>query len=215
MSSNQRSTRSQPAAALLLLLAAATPALARAEDPYRPLREGAKKIKTLRASFEQRKSIPILVKPLISRGKFAYAAPASARWEYVSPLRAVTLVHQGDVSRLVQREGKLVPDAATDLRAMKVVLEQMTAWMAGRFDGGDKAFSAMLAPGPPAVVTLTPRDKALARFIRKVRLTFSDTPGVVREVRIEESGEAVTTLTFSDVKVNEKLPDDTFQRPAR
>jgi len=32
---------------------------------------------------------------------------------------------------------------------------------------------------------------------------------------VRESGAAVTTLTFSRVKVNKRLPDDAFTRPAR
>ena len=203
---------------LALLIVLLLPATATA-DPSRDrrweaLRQGAKGIKTLKASFKQRKSLKILKRPLVSRGSFFFKAPSSVRWEYRSPIRTLSLVHQGKVRRYTwSSEGKPVKDSAGSVEAMRTVLEQISGWLAGRFDA-DGVFSARLGPGEAPVVLLEPSKKELSRFIKRVELRFSDRPGVVKSVLIVESVRASTELIFEDVQVNAELPDQLFEKVA-
>jgi outer membrane lipoprotein carrier protein len=197
---------------LSLLLVSPAAADPKRDKRWQALAKGAASIKTLKATFKQRKSLKILKRPLVSRGSFYFKAPSSVRWEYRSPIRTLSLVHQGKVRRYTwSSAGKPVKDSAGSVEAMRTVLEQISGWLAGRFDA-DGVFAARLGPGEPLVVILEPNKKELSRFIKRVELRFSDRPGVVKSVLIVESARASTELSFEDVKVNGELPARLFTK---
>lgn len=196
-------------ASLLSVPVAAEPAK---DKRWEILRKGAAGIKTLKATFKQKKSLKILTKPLVSRGSFYFKAPSSVRWEYSSPIRTLSLVHRGKVRRYTwSSAGKPVKDSAGSVEAMRTVLEQISGWLAGRFDA-DGVFNARLGGGDKPVVLLEPNKKELTRFIQRVELHFSDKPGVVKSVLIVENARASTELLFADVEVNADLPERLFKQ---
>lgn len=206
-------------ALILAIIASLLPATARAEPPadkrWEALRKGATGIRSLKASFKQLKSLKILAKPLVSEGSFYFKAPSSVRWEYHSPIRTLSLVHRGKVRRYTwSSDGKPVKDTAGSVEAMRTVLEQISGWLAGRFDA-DGVFKARLGPGEKPVVILEPNKKELTRFIQRVELRFSSRPGVVESVLIVESPRASTELIFADVEVNTALAEDLFSKVSR
>lgn len=72
---------------LLLLFLTVAPIGAWADD-FARLRKDSARVSTISADFVQKKSMKILSKPLVSEGKFYFAAPDSIRWEYSKPLKA-------------------------------------------------------------------------------------------------------------------------------
>lgn len=184
-----------------------------AEDPLAEMRRGAASLKTLQARFVQHKQLRILKKPLVSTGQFAFKAPGSVRWEYQTPLRTLSIIHDGKVQRFIKSsDGVWAADSAGSAPAMRVVLEQITGWMAGRFVE-DEAFEARAGDPKERLLILTPRSQELARFIQRVEIRFSSQPGVVQSVRIVEGKDASTLITFEDVKVNGPLPARLFEGP--
>src|SRR5450759_4746563 len=125
-----------------------------AADNFDQLRKDAAKIKTIQARFVQKKSMKILSKPLISQGLFYYVAPDSFRWEYLKPLKSVVIVHKGDTKRYISSGGKMIEDKTGGVQAMKIVLNEIAAWMSGKFDQ-NPSFAATLKEGAATEITLT------------------------------------------------------------
>jgi outer membrane lipoprotein-sorting protein len=197
-------------AALLGLLASSPNARA---DEWKELRQDVKAIAALRARFVQTKALAILLRPLVSRGGFAFRAPGSIRWEYETPVRTVTLIHRGKVKRFVRGpDGKLVADTAAGLEAMRAVTEQLSTWLSGEFEKS-KLFQARLEKGPPLRVVLVPREAAMARYIRRVVLEFSARRGVLDSLTLVEGPRATTVIKFEKVALNPSLPDKLFEEP--
>jgi outer membrane lipoprotein carrier protein len=196
--------------ALVLVLLCSCPVVR--GDDWEPLRNATASIKTLSADFVQEKHLKILVKPLVSRGRFRFAAPGSVRWEYLEPIRTATLVHRGRIQRFVfsKREGKFLQDMSATVEALRVVMEKLTGWMAGRFEQDD-AFDAELSPGERPLVTLKPKSKEMSRMIERVEIQFSDRPGVVSSVKIVESPDSSTLIRFENVAVNEEIDIRLFE----
>ncbi|TFH40026.1 MAG: outer membrane lipoprotein carrier protein LolA, partial [Chrysiogenales bacterium] len=94
------------------------------------------------------------------------------------------------------------------LQSMRVVLQEITMWMKGSFDANPD-FTPTLRPG--RVIVLTPKKKSMSEFIRRIELRLSTEPGVIRSVVIYESESSYTLLDFSQVRLNEKLPDALFR----
>jgi outer membrane lipoprotein-sorting protein len=197
------------------LLAVCGGGAARAEQ-WEKLRAAAERVRTVSARFVQHKKLAMLARPIESRGRFYFEAPASIRWEYSSPVKTVLLLHRGKAARYVwsRADKEMVKDAAGSAQAMRIVLDKISTWLAGRFHD-DPSFVARLEPGPPVKVTLVPREKAMADIIQQVELTLSDRANVVEQVIIVESARASTVIRFEQVKINEELDDRVFTAPER
>jgi len=179
-------------------------------DNFDQLRKDAANIKTIKASFVQKKSMKILAKPLISQGLFYYATPDSFRWEYLKPLRSVVIANKGDTKRYIASGGKMIEDKTGGVQAMKIVLNEIAAWMSGKFDQ-NRSFTATLKEGAYTEITLTPVEKNMGGMIEKIKITLSKKEKAVKSVKIIESANAFTQIDFSDVQINKVISDKTFQ----
>lgn len=190
---------------LLLVL----PAGARADD-FEKLRREASRIRTLSADFVQTKTMKILSRPLVSEGKFYYAAPSSIRWEYFKPLKSIVISDQGKTKRYMASGGKMIEDKSGGVQAMKIVLDEVAGWMSGRFTG-NPSFLATLEEGPEPRILLTPVGKSMAGMIEKIEITVSRRDASVKTVRIVESAAAQTLIEFRQVAINKEINPSVFQ----
>ena len=176
-------------------------------DSWDAIRAAAANVHAIRADFVQEKHLPMLAHPLISHGKLYYQRPDSLRWEYTEPVRSVLLMHAGEARRFVAVDGKLVPDAGMRLEAMQFVMPEISGWLGGRFQD-NAMFAATLEAGNR--IQLVPRDAGMAKVIQRIELTLADQPGVIKTVRIFESEDAYTTMTFVNTTVNPQLDPRIF-----
>ena len=175
------------------------------------LREGAAKIKTIEAGFTQEKHLAILVKPLVSKGRFYYQAPDRIRWEYLDPIKSVMLMDKDRADYYLWSDGRWNKEAGQSAQVRQVIMDEIAAWMSGRFDQ-TKGFEAVFIPGPPARIVLNP-EKEMKGFIEKIEITLSSIPGVIESVEVAEGEDARTIIRFSDVKVNKELKAGVFEKP--
>jgi outer membrane lipoprotein-sorting protein len=179
-------------------------------DNFEQLRKDAANIKTIKARFVQNKSMKILSKPLVSEGRFYYIAPDSFRWEYLKPLKSIVIVHKGETKRYISSGGKMIEDKTGGVQAMKIVLNEITAWMSGKFDQ-NPSFTATLKEGEYTQITLTPIGKSMAGMIEKIIITISKKDAAVKSVKIIESENSLTRIDFNDAVINKVIPESTFQ----
>ena len=179
-------------------------------DSFEQLRKDSANIKTIQARFVQKKFMKILAKPLISEGRFYYAAPDSFRWEYLKPLRSAVITYKGDTRRYILSSGKMIEDKAGGMQAMKIVLGEVTGWMSGKFDQ-NPSFAATLKEGTNTQITLTPVGKSMSGMIEKIEITVSKKAAVVKSVKIIENANAFTQIDFTDVEINKVISSSVFQ----
>ena len=180
-------------------------------DSFEQLRKESANIKTIQASFVQKKFMKILTKPLISEGLFYYIAPDSFRWEYLKPLRSVVIVHKGETRRYTASGGKMIEDKSGGAQAMKIVLSEVTGWMSGKFDQ-NPSFTATLKEGTnTTLITLKPVGKSMSGMIEKIEITISQKAATVKSVKIIESANASTLIDFTNVEVNKAISRSVFQ----
>lgn len=165
------------------------------------------KIESLSATFIQEKRMEILVKPLVSTGRFYYRAPHCLRWEYLSPFRSVLLMKDGAARRFVDSGGKMVEDSSMRLEGIRLVMEDISKWLMGDFS--HNSTFAVETPAPDRV-TLLVKEVAISRFIEKIEIALSDKPGVIDAVTIFESQNSSTEIRFENVEVNPELKDTLF-----
>lgn len=194
---------------VLLIWLMCLPASVRADD-FEQLRRDSARISTISADFVQKKFMKILARPLISEGKFYYAAPDSIRWEYSKPIKSVVISGRGNTKRYIASGGKMVEDKTGGAQAMKIVLDEVAGWMSGKFDS-NPSFTATLKEGPSTQITLTPVGKSMAGMIEKIEITVSRKDAAVKSVRIVESITAETRIDFQQVVINKGIHPSVFQ----
>jgi outer membrane lipoprotein-sorting protein len=194
------------AAAFALSGAAAT---VHADDTLEKMRAAAEKISSISGDFIQEKHMPILARPLVADGYFAYQRPSSLRWEYRKPLQSVLLLHDGSVNRYIHTEKGWQEDAAANLQSMDFILQEISSWLNGRFED-NPLFDAAI--GKDKTVILTPKDKSMDQFIRRIELVMADQPGVMKQVTIFEGEDAFTRFTFVDPHINDKISPSAFRK---
>ncbi len=179
-------------------------------DGFDQLRKDAARIKTISADFAQKKSLKILAKPLISEGRFFYAAPDALRWEYLKPLKSLVLSSNGATRRFLMSGGKMVEDTTGSAAAMKIVLDEVAVWMSGRFDA-NPSFRATLSEGAQTTIELVPQEKGLADMMQKIEIVVSRKDAAIRSVTIVESASAQTRIDFTNVVINAEIDPSVFR----
>jgi outer membrane lipoprotein-sorting protein len=179
-------------------------------DDFEQLRKDSARIQTISADFVQKKFMKILSKPLISEGKFYYAAPSSIRWEYSKPIKSVVISGKGNTKRYIASGGKMIEDKTGSAQAMKIVLDEVGGWMNGKFNS-NPSFTATVKEGPSTQITLTPVSKGMAGMIEKIEITVSRKDTSVKSVRIVESASAETRIDFQHVVINKEIHPSLFQ----
>lgn len=178
-------------------------------DTWDGIRGAAEQVATLSAEFEQAKHLPILARPLVSRGVFYFRKPDSLRWEYREPVRSILLLNKAKL-RVYRQSGEgLKEESGAGLQTMQFVMAEITDWFKGRFDNS-RIFKARLAAG--GKIVLQPKDPAFAKVIQKIELQLAGQPGVIESVVIYESPDSFTRLTFEKTTLNADIPEELFRR---
>ena len=181
-------------------------------DDWAKIENVAKNIKSISAKFTQEKHMKILVRPLISEGRFYFTASNSLRWEYLSPVRSILLLDKGRGKSYIQGKSGLVEDTRSKAQAMDIVLQMITAWLNGRFHD-DPNFEARLVKGETDKIILTPKDKSLAGIISSIELQISSAEARINSVKISESRDSYTLILFKDVEHNAKIDEKFYRQP--
>lgn len=194
---------------MLVLLMCAVLCLAWA-DSWEGIRSAASGITSIQAEFEQQKHLPILTKPLVSKGVFYYRTPNSLRWEYRSPVQSILVMHNGRIHRWIKdsQTQNFRQESGASLDAMQVVFGEITQWLAGKFDE-NPLFAASIEPGYKII--LTPKQKEMGTVLQRIEVELDAQPGVIRRVLIYESDAAYTEMIFTQTKLNQAIDTAVFQ----
>lgn len=179
-------------------------------DGWEQIRREAAHVQSISAPFTQKKQMKILTRPLVSQGQFYFQAPASVRWEYTAPVKSIMIMRQGTMKRYLYAGGHFTEEAGGRMPSMEMVMQEISAWLQGRFDQS-RYFTATLIQGAPARIVLTPKEKSFARLIRRIELTPSQRPGVLKSIRIVEDEKTSTLFEFRNVEVNKPIAESVFQ----
>jgi len=190
---------------LCCLLCLAPAALAWGNPPAEPIG-----LHSVQAEFTQEKHLPILARPLVSHGLFVFQVPDSLRWEYLVPLHSVLLMHNGTMSKLIERNGRLQPDPGVGIDAMRIILEEIGSWLDGRFSDNPLF---IVSRDDADTVILTPREAGLQAIISRIELRQGQEMGILESVTIVEGVASFTRLTFNNQILNAEIPVKTFVVP--
>jgi len=100
--------------------------------------------------------------------------------------------------------------------AIGQVLRQIGRWIQGDFDSDRKMFDLDVVPADnyAGCIRLTPRNKALTKYIQRVEIYVEEAPDYrVTRVVIRESEVDLTDMRFRQELRNPPIPEGTFSAP--
>jgi outer membrane lipoprotein-sorting protein len=164
----------------------------------------------LKADFHMTRTLRQLKDAVHSKGKLVMGGPGLLRWETLSPARSVLVInrqkgwlHYPDLKVTKAFDVSLDP-------VMKLLSEHLLA-----LTGGDLgALSSMYDIRETGEKTkeLTPKGEALRKLFEKMRVSTDD-QGRVSKVALISKNRDTTTIVFTKVESNPKIPSGTFERP--
>jgi outer membrane lipoprotein-sorting protein len=188
---------------LLFFLGAVAVQAQDAEDP--PVR-----VESVQADFIQEKQLPILARPILSKGQFVFQAPGSLRWEYFTPIRTVLLMHDGHTRKFIRHDGEFVEEQGMGVDSMQIVLQEITGWLDGEIT--DTATFQVQSKEDDRII-LTPREAALAKIISSIELKLLGKSGLMESVTLYEGPGSLTRMVFSNGVLNTKIAATRFIEP--
>jgi outer membrane lipoprotein-sorting protein len=171
-------------------------------------------IEQLRARFEQVQHRKILSRPIISTGTLAFARPDKLSWRVEEPMASIFVLDGTKVGQAMPAlDVRQELDLSTQPEWSRLV-QGLVVWLSGDLERVEEDYDVSWQPGAAPVVVLVPRTQTLRALIAKMELSLAHDPVHVRKVRVEEPSGDSMTIELSEVELNPKLPEETFQLPA-
>jgi outer membrane lipoprotein-sorting protein len=171
-------------------------------------------LKTLRASFVQRKHLEVFGKEVESRGVLSLAVPGKLRWEFATPVKSALVVNgdRGLRERTSRRGTKTIARfALADDPVVAGTAGQVFLWTRGDFAGARKDFALELVGEAPLRIRATPKGDAMARVVASVELAFSEDRKSLVEVVLVEANKARTVISFTGIERDVELAKESFE----
>lgn len=167
-------------------------------------------LRSLEATFTQRKESALLLEPEVSEGQVSYQTPDRVRWELSEPSPTVVVIRQGEMLTWYQDLGRaevLHVGRQTDqiLQYMTIgsSLETLKQYFTVivRFPDGDAPYD----------IELEPRYERVRKRLAGMRIKLDRKLFVPVELHYTEADGDTTELHFSDIRVNQDLPAERFE----
>ncbi|MEM8930453.1 MAG: outer membrane lipoprotein carrier protein LolA [Acidobacteriota bacterium] len=168
------------------------------------------KIETLQASFVQVRESELLLEPETSTGELSYRVPGSVLWDFAEPSNTLVRIDGGEMLTWFRDLGRA--ERVDVGRQTDQVLEYLSA--GGSLDTLRRYF-LITAKFPkdaetPYRLDLKPKFRRVAQRISGMAMELDRRAYFPVYLRYEEPTGDVTELRFSDVVVNEPIPDERF-----
>ena len=168
------------------------------------------RVDSVQAEFTQEKHLPILARPILSKGTFIFQAPGSLRWEYLTPIHSVLLMHEDCIRKFIRQNDQFVEERGMGVDSMQIVLREITAWLDGHITDTPTFQATVQDDG---IIILIPKEPAMGKIISRIELRLAGQSGLMESVTLYEGSDSLTKLIFSHAALNEKISEATFTQP--
>lgn len=197
---------------LCFAFASAQPSGFKKLETFGEVKEQMKKVgenqKTITSTFTQVKRMEYLDIAIQSEGKFWYSAPTNVRWEYTNPYDYIIIINNGKLSLISG-------DNQNDFNLENSdVFEQINALMVGTVTGN--IFNSpdydieVFESASHYLFSLKPKAEFMQGVLSGIDMFLDKTTGTVTEIKMIETADNYTEISFANIKLNEIIADEIF-----
>ncbi len=179
------------------------------ETVIKKIQETQKRTKTLQADFRQEKELALLSKPEVSTGRFVFSKPSNVLWTYNAPKRVEMVIAGGvmttyypDLGKAERIDVKRFEDRIFKYMGASGAIDELARYF-------DFTFTDT-ASKPVYVLDLTPKNKAVSKRVQRIKLWIDKKTFLTSKVEYVEGDGDITRYEFTNVKINETVPQDRF-----
>lgn len=191
---------------IFLLLTAWMP-LQDQSDPLVRLKEKHSALQTIQAEFKQERRSPMFEQALSSRGLFYFVAPDRIRWEETQPKPTALIITQ---DKVIQYEGENRKVSNGRNAQLTVFRRLIVSMLDGSILDDPKFEKKVIEKGGKLTVELRPVDARMSKMMEKIEMVFDANALLLNRLILFEDQENLTTIDFSNHRVNEQIPDSKF-----
>ena len=198
--------------AMLCLTVASLPVAAAnvtLETVIRKIQEQQKKTSTLQADFKQEKELDLLAQPEVSTGTFLFSRPNHVLWTYNAPKRVQMVIAEGflttyypDLRKAEKVDVRRFEDRIFKYLGATGAIDELARYF-------DFTFSDSKSK-PVYVLDLTPKNKAVAKRVQRIKLWIDKTTFLTSKIEYVEGDGDITRYEFTNVRINEPVPSSRF-----
>lgn len=198
--------------AMLCLTVASLPVAAAnvtLETVIKKIQEQQKKTSTLQADFKQEKELDLLAQPEVSTGTFLFSRPNHVLWTYNAPKRVQMVIAEGflttyypDLRKAEKVDVRRFEDRIFKYMGATGAIDELARYF-------DFTFSDSKSK-PVYVLDLTPKNKAVAKRVQRIKLWIDKTTFLTSKIEYVEGDGDITRYEFTNVRINEPVPSSRF-----
>jgi outer membrane lipoprotein-sorting protein len=166
------------------------------------------KVLSITSDFTQEKILTALTEKITSTGKFSFKRSNKVRIEYVKPF-VYLMVMNGDkmLVRDNEKENKInVKSNKLFQQVNRIMIDCVQGTILDSKDFTTKVFENEKV----YLLEMTPSSKSLRDFFQTVVLTVEKSDYSVKSIEMNEPSGDKTTISFTNKKVNQQVPDAIF-----
>jgi outer membrane lipoprotein carrier protein len=176
------------------------------------LEKNLSQIKTIQADFVQTKTMAMFKQKLVIKGRMAVQNPDRVAWLVDEPVRYSFVINGAKLTQWDEDTDKVQSLALDKDPAFKAVFQQLTAWFSGRYSLLLDTYIVAVEQREPCVLLFKPKPGSMADgVITSVRVVFRADGRYIEELTIREAAGNITVIQFSNARLNEPIPDKTWE----
>lgn len=167
-------------------------------------------VQTLSANFTQEKSSTLFTEKVIQKGVFCYQSPKQLRWEYKSP-KALTLLFDDTKVTILTDKGAVNNPNKMLNELGKMIINTINGTNMSDNSNFDISYTKNTQDGN-YIAILKPINKKIKANYNSIKVVLNGKDYLAEKVILNESNGDVTTITFSNKKINQTLPANSFKK---
>lgn len=169
-------------------------------------------VKTMQCDFTQTRKSAMLKNDAVSKGKMYYSGK-KLKWAYTTPNKYAMVVVDNGKSQEVfvqSKDGSKSMDGQGG-QLFKGIARLVMGGVTGAALSENGEFTVeMFTQGDVWVAKLTPKKDKMKKMFTYMRLYISADRKYVNKVELFEANDDVTTIVFTNMKLNEKIDESVF-----
>lgn len=166
------------------------------------------KTNSIISDFSQKKHITYIDEIIEAKGKFWFRKENNLRWEYTSPYEYIIAIYQGKF--FIKDDGKVSEFDIESNKAFQQVNDLIIKSVRGTLLEGDEFHVRAFENVSAYKVKLTPKNPDIKEVLNQVELYFNKSDLAIYKVKMVESEQDYTTISFHNRQINEEVPSHIF-----
>lgn len=163
---------------------------------------------SIQSDFVQEKNLSLLSEKVVSKGHLVFKKDNLLRWEYVSPSKYLIVINKEKIT--IKDEKKTTKYDMNSNKVFKEINDIMLSCVQGTIFRSNKFKTAYFENDKFYKLELIPLDKNMKDTFKKINLFFDKSVTSVAKMEMVEANEDLTSIDFSNKKLNEPVAESIF-----